>query len=395
MNNGKWPLVPLGQVASPVGRTIDVHPGRSYRTIGVKWWGEGAYERQTIDGSQTAAKSLSIVRSDDLIINKIWVRHGSTAIAGPDVDGCAASNEFPTFELNSQVVLPRWIHWLTKTKSFWTQCDLLSRGTSGKNRIKPESFLTIPVPLPPLKEQRRLVEKLDALAAKCDEAKQLRDDLSVETSGLIKASLRRVFAAFPEKSYVLNDVCTAVIDCLHSNPIYADNGIPTVRSPDVGWGTLLLATARMTDEAEFRRRTSRGEPAPGDIVVVREGGGTGKAGIVEKGQRFSLGQRVMLLRPNRDRVEPKYLLYHWLSPLIYEDQIISRMKGSASPHLNIGAAKRFAIRLPSMNQQRQVVAYLDKLQAHLEEIRRQQDRAGEEIQAMLPAVLDQAFGSTG
>jgi hypothetical protein len=106
-------------------------------------------------------------------------------------------------------------------------------------------------------------------------------------------------------------------------------------------GTLLLDTARKTSEAEFRRRTGRGEPAPGDIVVVREGGGTGKAGIVEERQRFSLGQRVMMFRPDRDKIEPRYLLRYWLSPLIYEEQIANRMLGSASPHLNIGAAKTF------------------------------------------------------
>lgn len=97
-----------------VSRTISVEPGTSYRTLGVKWWGEGAYERQTIDGAETAAKTLSLVREGDLIINKIWVRHGSTAIVGADVDGCAASGEFPTFELDRSRVLPAWLHWQTK-----------------------------------------------------------------------------------------------------------------------------------------------------------------------------------------------------------------------------------------------------------------------------------------
>ena len=36
----------------------------------LQWWGEGAYERQTIDGAATAAKVLSLVRENDLIINK-------------------------------------------------------------------------------------------------------------------------------------------------------------------------------------------------------------------------------------------------------------------------------------------------------------------------------------
>src|SRR5256885_7359726 len=105
------PTVALCEVARPVVRSIPVILGTSYRTIGVKWWGEGAYERQTIDGSETAAKTLSLVRADDLIINKIWVRHGSTAVAGKDVDGCAASGEFPTFVLDRHLVEPRWLHW--------------------------------------------------------------------------------------------------------------------------------------------------------------------------------------------------------------------------------------------------------------------------------------------
>ena len=76
-----FPYACLSEIARPVSRTVPVMPGVSYRTIGVKWWGEGAYERETIDGSQTAARTLSIVREGDLIINKIWVRHGSTAVA--------------------------------------------------------------------------------------------------------------------------------------------------------------------------------------------------------------------------------------------------------------------------------------------------------------------------
>ena len=86
IGNG-FPPVPLAEIARPVARTVEVIPGVAYRTIGVKWWGEGAYERESIDGSQTAARTLTTVRENDLIINKIWVRHGSTAIATAAVAG--------------------------------------------------------------------------------------------------------------------------------------------------------------------------------------------------------------------------------------------------------------------------------------------------------------------
>ena len=91
VKNDRFPMLALAEIARPISRPVDVVRGQSYRTIGVQWWGEGAYERETIDGSQTAAKTLSLVREGDLIITKIWVRHGSTAIASAAVDSCAAS----------------------------------------------------------------------------------------------------------------------------------------------------------------------------------------------------------------------------------------------------------------------------------------------------------------
>src|SRR5713101_5645246 len=123
----RFPNVALSEIARPVTRPVSVLPGVSYRTLGVKWWGEGAYERQTIDGSQTAATTLNEVRENDLIINKIWVRHGSVAIVGPEVAGCMGSNEFPTFELRSDWILPRWLHWYSKTQELWMKCDALSQ----------------------------------------------------------------------------------------------------------------------------------------------------------------------------------------------------------------------------------------------------------------------------
>jgi type I restriction enzyme, S subunit len=61
------------------------------------------------------------------------VRHGSTAIAGKEVDGCAASGEFQTFDLNRERVVPEWIHWQTKARGFWSKCDALSRGSACKS----------------------------------------------------------------------------------------------------------------------------------------------------------------------------------------------------------------------------------------------------------------------
>lgn len=184
-----WNLVKLSEIARPIQRPITVEAGNSYRTIGVKWWGEGAYERETIDGSQTAAKTLWEVRENDLIINKIWVRNGSIAVATKDVDGCAASGEFPTFEIDQSSVLPQWLRSLAKTQYFWDKCSRLSQGTSGKNRIKPELFLTIPVPVPSMNEQKRIV----ILMEKADTIKKLQSEIATELDALLPSILDKAF----------------------------------------------------------------------------------------------------------------------------------------------------------------------------------------------------------
>jgi len=184
----KWPTVSLGEVVVPAQRAEVPLPGISYRQIGVKLWGEGAYERETMDGSQTKYQQLFRAEAGDIIVNKIWARNGSVAVVTESLAGCFGSGEFPMFEPKADRLESRWMHWLTKTPSFWAQCDEKSRGTSGKNRIKPEQFLRIEIPLPSLTEQRRLVGRIEALSVHVSEAHILRR-LAVEEAEAFVTSL--------------------------------------------------------------------------------------------------------------------------------------------------------------------------------------------------------------
>ncbi len=233
--------------------------------------------------------------------------------------------------------------------------------------------------------------KIEGLAAKIEVARTLRQQAVQEIEALRLIWLRIAIQNCKAEDIELQYICKAIIDNLHRNPRYSAIGVPCVRSPDVGWGTLKLESALKTDEEEYRSRTVRGEPEPDDIVFVREGGGTGKAAIVLPGQRFSLGQRVMRLRPDKKRILPRFLLYQILSPPVQEDQIGRLCKGSASPHLNIGALRRFRFRLPSLVAQHQILEKMDALQAEVDAVKRLQAETSVELDALLPSILDKAF----
>ena len=128
------PIVPLEQIVSLVKRGETPKEGVTYRQIGVRLWGKGSYERESMDGGDTKYKTLYKVKAADLIVNKIWARNGSVAVIPTEVDGCFVSAEFPTFELNKKKLLPRWLHWITKPP--FCGFSLMSNHTALVERIE-------------------------------------------------------------------------------------------------------------------------------------------------------------------------------------------------------------------------------------------------------------------
>lgn len=390
--NATWPTIPLGDVLRRSERTIPLDSETIYKEVTVRMNGKGVVERRQVKGIEIAADRRYKAKSGQFIISRIDARNGASGLVPDELNGAVVTNDFPLFDVAEDRLDAAFLGWMSKTRSFIELCKHASEGTTNRVRLSEDRFKALTIALPRLDEQRRIVARVEELAAKVDEARGLRSLTVDELAALRSTQSRRVFESLQAATVPLEMVCAAIIDNLHSNPIYAEGGtVPCIRSSDVGFGVLDLANARRTDEDEYRRRTVRGELQVDDIVLVREGGGTGKCALVLPEHRFSLGQRVMMLRPDRDKVLPKFFLYQLLSPIIQEDHVQPLSKGSASPHLNIGSLRRFPFLLPSVNEQARIVENLDALQAKLEAVKTLQTETAAELDAMLPAILDKAF----
>jgi type I restriction enzyme S subunit len=390
--NATWPTIPLGDVLRRSERTIPLDSETIYKEVTVRMNGKGVVERRQVKGIEIAADRRYKAKSGQFIISRIDARNGASGLVPDELNGAVVTNDFPLFDVAEDRLDAAFLGWMSKTRSFIELCKHASEGTTNRVRLSEDRFKALTIALPRLDEQRRIVARVEELAAKVDEARGLRSLTVDELAALRSTQSRRVFESLEAATVPLEMVCAAIIDNLHSNPIYAEGGtVPCIRSSDVGFGVLDLANARRTDEDEYRRRTVRGELQVDDIVLVREGGGTGKCALVLPEHRFSLGQRVMMLRPDRDKVLPKFFLYQLLSPIIQEDHVQPLSKGSASPHLNIGSLRQFPFLLPSVNEQARIVENLDALQAKLEAVKTLQTETAAELDAMLPAILDKAF----
>lgn len=376
---GSWPTVPLGVVVKLVQRPEAPVPGVTYRQLGVRLWGEGAYERESVDGLATKYTTLSQVKTDDIVVNKIWARNGSVAVVQESLSGCFVSGEFPTFAASSDVLLPRWIHWLTKTPGFWAQCDEKSRGTSGKNRIKPEQFLKVEIPLPPLTEQRRIVARIEELKARIAEARSLREEIAEEAERLLWAVTR-------------SDVSTKMIPMRE---------LVRLRNPDVtvrpderyqfagvysfGRG-LFRGQIRTGMEFAYPRLTTLNE---GDFVYPKLMAWEGAFGVVPPAcDGCVVSTEFPVFEIDSSRVLPEVLDVHFRMPAVWPE-ISGASTGTNVRRRRLNPKEFLAYRMPVPSRDTQY--RLRRVKAKNDVMKGFQSETAAELDAMLPAILDRAF----
>lgn len=101
---------------------------------------------------------------------------------------------------------------------------------------------------------------------------------------------------------------TTIIDCEHKTAPLETEGIPSIRTPNIGKGRLLLEGVNRVSEKTYQLWTKRAKPESGDLILAREAP-VGNAAIITNGLRVCLGQRTVLIKPNKDKICSEYLNY--------------------------------------------------------------------------------------
>ncbi|MFH0982913.1 MAG: restriction endonuclease subunit S [Planctomycetota bacterium] len=399
-----WPIVPLKEIADRADRAERPEPGQTYRQIGVRLWGEGAYEREPIDGAATKYSRLYRADAGDIIVNKIWARNGSVAVVPEELAGCLGSGEFPMFSPCRDRLEPQWFHWITKTRWFWQACDEHARGTSGKNRIRPDKFLEIRIPLPPLAEQRRIVAKIDQLAAKIAEARGLRERAIDAASVLLSSEVNETFAISRDglpahwRWVSVDELGPDHLDTVQTGPFgaqlhkrdYVPEGRPVLAIGNVQWGRLDLSQIDHVTEAKAGE-LCRYVLAEGDVLFTRSGTVGRSAVVPPEAHGWLMTGHILRIRLDRALVEPAYLFYGFRGSRQIRQQVEGAIRGATRAGFNTRLLSRVELPLAPLTEQRRIVAHFDDLQAKVDRLKELQAATAAELDALLPAILDKAF----
>jgi type I restriction enzyme S subunit len=131
----------------------------------------------------------------------------------------------------------------------------------------------------------------------------------------------------------LIELCELIVDCEHKTAPTQDTGYPSIRTPNIGKGRLILDGVNRVSAETYKAWTQRQVPKPGDLILAREAP-IGNVAIITPGLEVCLGQRTVLIRTNRKKLNPQYLTYLMLGDEI-QGRILSMSNGATVHHLNM------------------------------------------------------------
>ena len=199
---GQYPLVPLGELLALDERREEVVPGRKYRQVGVRAYGQGLFVKSALDGAQTTYRSFNRLYVGAVVLSQVKGWEGALDVCPMEMDGLYVSPEYRTFR-PSESVDRDYLKWLLTSSIFWRRLGRLTRGVGGRReRIRPEMFLQLDIPLPPLPEQWRIVARIEELAPKIEEARGLRQE-TTESVEILLGTTAGVFES--DSSTVVGD----------------------------------------------------------------------------------------------------------------------------------------------------------------------------------------------
>ena len=159
----------------------------TYRRPRVQLHAQGIVLRDAVPGAEIKTKKQQVARAGEFLVAEIDAKVGGFGIVPDELDGSIVSSHYFLYGHRPDCLDNRYLGWFVKTRAFREQVE--AQGSTNYAAIRPNDVLGYAIPLPPLDEQRRIVARIEELAAKVEEARGLRRGLDSEIRALPRAIL--------------------------------------------------------------------------------------------------------------------------------------------------------------------------------------------------------------
>lgn len=274
---------------------------------------------------------------------------------------------------------------------------------SGMVHVTLKPFLNTQIPLPPtLVEQQRIVNRIESMFAKLDEAKEKAQNVVDGFETRKAAILHKAFtgqlridneelAVEDWKEKKLGDIVTGFKYGVSDKCDYKNDGIPVLRIPNVGDGTIDYTDLKYSERNDIEENYIVKE---NDILIIRSNGSrdlVGKSALYNNtDKKFSYGSFLIKIIPSK-AVNPKYLVT-FLNSDDARNQMFNKAKSSSGIHnINTKELSEIRLKLPSLNYQLSIVNFLDTVLEKESRAKKAAQTVLDQIALLKKSILARAF----
>jgi len=391
--NKKWESVPLGNILTERKEKPsleDISTGK-IRIISKIGFDNGQIKLRNDGKTKTG---MILIKPGDLVLSGINACKGAISIYDEDSKKpIAATIHYGAYIPQKDKVEIRFLWWLLRSEVFQ---DILNQHLPGgiKTELRAKRFLRIPVPLPPLPEQRRLVAKIEKIIKKVELARNIRRGSIEELQKFFQVAIEK----HTIRSYKRLEILSSIF---HDKP---KNGY-SARCNNLGKGIPVLSLAAITGflyKPVYKYTLEPLNPqshywlSPGDLLISRSNTLelVGHAAIYS-GEPYPCiyPDLMMKLFIDNKKANKKFVLY-WLQTSVARRFVTSKARGTSPTMKKISQKIVMQIPFPveiKIDEQCRIVAYLDNLKEKIDNLKRLQLETQSELDALIPSILAKAF----
>lgn len=384
-----WATARMGDIAPLVRRPVEAHADRTYREIGIRSFGKGVFHKTPTTGLEIGSKRVFAVEPGDLLFNIVFAWEGAVAVATEAERGMIGSHRFLTCVTDKKRADARYLNYWFRRREGRDQLLWASPGGAGRNRtLGIDKLSALEVPLPPLDEQRRIVARIDALAAKIAEARRLREEAATSATSLLVAMAHRTDMSREAKErdgwrpVVLSDIVDEFSD---PHPVRSDLSYPNFGIYSFGRGLFAKPPISGLETSATRLYRARA----GLFIYSRLFAFEGAYGVVgdEFDGRF-VSNEYPMFACKAGVVLSDFLGAYFRSPVIWRAAAEGSVGlGDRRQRVQPAQLLKHELMLPPLTWQQKIANARRSVEAHSAI----HAETLPELDALLPAILDRAF----
>ncbi|HED6586665.1 restriction endonuclease subunit S [Campylobacter coli] len=257
------------------------------------------------------------------------------------------------------------------------------------------------IPLPPLKEQERIVGILDESFAKIDESIKILEQDLLNLDELMQSALQKAFNPLKDnakENYKLPqgwewknlgeiaNTSSGRTPSRNKKEYWENGNIKWLKSGELNDGYIDFIEENITEEAI--KNSSAKIFQKGTLLIAMYGATAGKLGILNLDSTTNQAICAFLHKDKNIKFLEKFLFYFLF---FLRDKIIKDSFGGAQPNISQTYIKNLQIPLPPLKEQEQIASHLDELSSHVKNLKQNYQAQIKDLQELKKSLLDKAF----